>query len=128
MSKFLNYYITPIIIAVLIIIFSSIPGNQYPELEAGGYDYSNITNTIAHLIEFALLAFFTLRAFNQSKMTRGYKVLISLVLLVLFAITDEYHQAYAPGREVSFIDLLFDSLGILTGLGLYMRRENWRLK
>lgn len=112
--------------AVLIFTFSSIPGQDYPDLTAGGYDYSNITNSIAHILEFGFLAFLTLRAGNQNqKMPKGAKVLICLILLLLFAASDEWHQHFVPGREVALKDWLMDALGVLAGSGLYIRRQNW---
>lgn len=35
---------------------------------------------------------------------------------VLFAIFDEMHQSFIPGRSVEFLDLVFDVLGTLMGI------------
>ncbi|MFH1173233.1 MAG: VanZ family protein [bacterium] len=127
LNKFLSYYLPPLAMAVLIFTFSSIPGKDYPEMALGGHDYSNITNSIAHIIEYALFGFLTLRAFDRAKSSRWFKLSLCLALLLLFAWSDEYHQSFVPGREVSLEDWLMDIVGILTGLGLYLKRENWPL-
>lgn len=44
--------------------------------------------------------------------------LIALLLAVLYAISDEYHQAWTPLRRPSPIDVLIDSAGAATALWL----------
>ena len=44
-----------------------------------------------------------------------YKFRLSIVLVVLYAITDEFHQMFIPGRSASYIDVLIDTAGGLTG-------------
>ncbi len=139
MPKFINYYLPPLLLAVLIFILSAIPGQDYPDLTAGGYDYSNITNFIAHIIEFGLLAFLTLRAIDpptkifggrasqNKKLSLRAKVFICLILLLLFAASDEWHQHFVPGREVRLSDWLMDALGVLAGLGFYLKRQKWEI-
>lgn len=125
LNKFLIYYLPPVAMALLVFIFSSVPGNDYPKMTAGGHDWSNITNSIAHIIEYSLLGFLTIRAFDHSQVSKKKKLFICLVLLLLYGLSDEFHQSFVPGREVSFMDWLMDAIGSLTGLGLYMRKENW---
>jgi VanZ family protein len=38
----------------------------------------------------------------------------------MYAITDEVHQIYVPGRSGGRKDILIDSLGILTGIGVVL--------
>ena len=43
-------------------------------------------------------------------------------LAICYAITDEIHQAFVPGRHPSAVDiLLFDNLGAILGLILWER-------
>ncbi len=115
--------------AILIFSFSSIPCNQYPSMEKGGFDYSDITNTVAHLIEYALLSFLTLRAFDRNnKLSRRKKLVLTLFLTFLFAASDEWHQSFVPERECRWSDWLVDLLGVLTGTGLFMRLKNWSVR
>ena len=41
-----------------------------------------------------------------------------LVGLVLFAISDEFHQSFVPGRTASFMDIGLDLIGIFCGLAV----------
>ena len=46
-----------------------------------------------------------------------------MVALAVFALTDELHQAWVPGREPEVLDLLADAIGIL--LGALLARGRW---
>lgn len=44
----------------------------------------------------------------------------ALGLSALYAVTDEWHQLYVPGRGGQLTDVLIDSAGALTGILLYI--------
>jgi len=44
------------------------------------------------------------------------KVIISFSIGVVYAITDEIHQGFIPGRGPSVRDVFIDSFGVLTGI------------
>lgn len=64
-----------------------------------------------HLIEYAVLTFFLNIGYRRSAP--------SAVTAYLYALTDEFHQTFIPGREGKFADTLIDILGILIGLFFY---------
>jgi VanZ family protein len=80
-----------------------------------------ITRKIAHFLEYALLAFLAARAFSSSTQTalRQRWFLISLLLVVLYSLSDEYHQSFVQGRGASIYDSFIDMSGGLTALLLY---------
>ena len=49
----------------------------------------------------------------------------ALFLTIVYGATDELHQAFVPGRDPSWTDLGFDSLGALIGL-LVWEALPWR--
>jgi VanZ family protein len=62
----------------------------------------------AHILGYSLLALATWYAINFD-MSRGWLVLL---FAVLYAITDEFHQSFVPGRHSSWVDILiFDGGG-----------------
>ena len=62
------------------------------------------------MIGYALLAFSYWRAFDFMEEKRW----IAWFLAVLYALTDEFHQSFVPGRHPSMWDvILFDNLGML---------------
>lgn len=45
-----------------------------------------------------------------------FKVIMSFFIGVTYAITDEIHQYFTPGRNASIVDVCIDSAGVLTGI------------
>ncbi|KAB2336741.1 VanZ family protein [Cytobacillus depressus] len=69
----------------------------------------------AHFIVFCLLGFFTLRAF--SKIMKGRSaIIITLILVGIYASFDEYHQSLTGGRTPLVEDVMLDSLGGMFGI------------
>ena len=50
-------------------------------------------------------------------------MILSLLICLLFAAGDELHQRFVPGRNGRLEDILIDSIGAMTGLGLYWIRN-----
>ena len=75
----------------------------------------------AHFTEYAILALLSARAFSTSSkdQLRRRWFFISLALIVLYALADEYHQSFVPSRTSSIYDSLIDMSGGLTMLCLY---------
>lgn len=74
-----------------------------------------IVNKGGHMIGYGVLALCFWRGF-EFKGNRGW---LAWVLAVLYAVTDEYHQSFVPGRFPSIFDVLvYDNLGALISVGL----------
>ena len=41
------------------------------------------------------------------------KVIISLILGAIYAISDEFHQSFIPDRSSSFFDVIIDTSGVI---------------
>ena len=90
------------------------PGTSQAQLDA----IHVITRKLAHFSEYALLGLLAARAFLTSP---GPKVrqnwfLISFVLVIVYALLDEYHQSFVPSRTASIFDSFIDISGGLTAL------------
>lgn len=71
----------------------------------------------AHFSEFALLgllAFLFFWTFNG--MRNKYKVILPLVSGFVYAVGDEIHQGFVPGRACRALDVLIDFAGVLTAV------------
>jgi len=73
---------------------------------------------LGHFTEYAILALFAARAFRGSSIASLSKkwFLVSLVFVIVYALTDEFHQMFVPTRTASIFDSMIDSLGGLTAL------------
>jgi VanZ family protein len=79
----------------------------------------------AHFTEYAVLGIFAARAFITSShegLRRAW-FLIALLMISLYSLSDEYHQAFVASRTGSIYDSFIDMAGGLTALALYMTRQ-----
>ncbi|MDF2472345.1 MAG: hypothetical protein K0R21_127 [Anaerocolumna sp.] len=74
----------------------------------------------AHMTEYSLLAVtvaYPLYLYGS----RGYKLVLRTELIsILYAVTDEIHQLYVPGRSGQISDVLIDGTGALIGCLLFV--------
>jgi VanZ family protein len=72
-----------------------------------------------HFVEYAVLGFLTTHAAGRTfpDRARARVVIFGWMTAVLFGVSDELHQAFVPGRNADFYDLVADSLGALVGAG-----------
>jgi VanZ family protein len=85
----------------------------------------------AHLAEYALLALLVWRALSQrlEHCERGWRWLDAgraLLLVIAYAISDEFHQNFVPSRQASAADVLIDATGALLGLLFLHSLGRWR--
>jgi VanZ family protein len=84
-----------------------------------------IMRKIAHFTEYAILGFLAARAFRTSPRPAISQrwFLICVTLVVVYALTDEYHQTFVPSRTASIFDSLIDMAGGLTALIVIRKRS-----
>ena len=73
-----------------------------------------------HVTEYAILAWLAARAFATSSrvLLRSRWFWLSLLVVIAYSLSDEFHQSFVPSRTGSVYDSLIDSLGGLTMLAL----------
>lgn len=81
--------------------------------------YNFLVRKIAHFLEFFILAILIER-FISLFQTKN-KIIICILLCLLVAIGDEFHQSFIPLRDCNINDVLIDLSGTIFGLGLYVK-------
>lgn len=77
---------------------------------------------LGHLSEYAIFSLLLYRCFRKSREGgwHAQPALWSIVVAGLYALTDEFHQLFVPGRTASLLDSGIDTVGAALGmLGLY---------
>lgn len=99
--------------AALIFALSAIPDLK----SEFSLQWDFLLRKLAHATEYALLAFFVLRAESAGHHQHHPWALLLGAWLVatLYAATDEWHQSFVPGREPAVHDVILDSSGALLG-------------
>ena len=75
---------------------------------------------LAHFFLYALGGILILAHINLYNITNKNKVIISWIIGTAYAITDEIHQLFIPGRSGEIRDVFIDSLGIIIGILILM--------
>ena len=87
-----------------------------PDLPHPGGGWADLLfSSGAHAFVFGVLAVLWARALEG----RRRALWIAFALTVLYALSDEFHQAFVPGRTPDPLDLLCDGLGALAGLAVW---------
>ena len=91
----------------LIFFLSSLHGFSLPELPKN-------SDKFIHTVAYMPLGFLFYMSFIKSGFGR-YVFAFAMLLTVLYGVTDEFHQAFVPGRYASVGDVMADSIGALLG-------------
>ena len=143
--------ILPLIITVLIMVFiflqSALPADLSQEesnlivqaliefLQIDAELLSFVVRKCAHFTEYLLLGmslYATVREYDPVRLERSEQLrrtaLISWGIGALYALTDEVHQAFVPGRSCEIRDMLIDSCGVAAGVLIMTVLRSRRLK
>ena len=107
-SGFRTYQLPAILWALLIFISSSIPSSLMPSLKIFDFDKA------IHFGIYFLFSFLTYRALRfQSRwpLLARHALLGTVLLIILYGASDEFHQYFVPGRQADVFDLMADTLG-----------------
>lgn len=97
-------WVITVLIAISIFYMSTKTASSFPSYG------SNLYSILYHL-----LAFFFLSLFLSISLVKGKRknfLLISITAAILYALTDEIHQFFVPGRSSSLKDAFTDAVGI----------------
>ena len=88
----------------------------YPEFEVDIHRLNHIIRKNAHFFGYLLLGVLASLVLRLNGF-KGFKLfVVSLVFCVLYAISDEIHQHFVPGRGPQVRDVLIDSAGSTVGI------------
>ncbi len=109
------------VVAWMATIFFLSAQPDLPHPSSGWLDW--VISSAAHLFMFAVLAILWARALGRGR--RSW--LIAVGLTCLYALSDEFHQLFVPGRHADPWDLAFDALGAVLGVGgwAWLERRIW---
>ena len=74
----------------------------------------------AHMTEYAVLGFLLVGALIYKRKKYKLNAIVSLLVAALYAVSDEIHQYFVPGRSCRIIDIGIDSLGAILSISLHL--------
>ena len=127
--KKLLRFIPAAVIMIVIFLFSAQTGTEstavsdgFISAAAGEEKVGNelitvIVRKIAHFLEYAALGaaiYFGMRGVGTDK-KQGWRIILSALSGGLYAVSDEIHQYFVPGRACMVIDMFIDACGAACG-------------
>jgi VanZ family protein len=108
MKHFLRYKFPAVLWAIVIYIASSIPGAKMPRF------IHHINDKLLHISVFfvlGLLVYLALEPRAKTPFLNWKRCAIAVLVVVVYGMTDEFHQAFVPGRTVDILDVTADTIG-----------------
>ncbi len=115
MNLWLRRWGPAVLMMILIFAASSTPGHDLPSFGTWDFDVKKG----GHMTGYALLAAGYLHALANSRPFSRRLLVLSVCLAGIYAITDEFHQLFTPGRTSSPIDVGIDVVGAAIGVLLW---------
>jgi VanZ family protein len=108
------------VIAWMAVIFvvSSIPKSSIPKVKIFEFD------KIFHMAEFLILAVLLSRAIGASFSNISFMktAILAIIVSAFYAVFDEWHQKFIPGRVPDIFDFIVDFIGASIGVLIYRMR------
>ena len=107
-NKLIKYWLPVLIYLIVIFLFSDHPTVTVTTIDWGDFFFKKTV----HFFEYAFLFILFYRAFRTLSIPFLKIVILSFVFTILYAISDELHQVFIPGRTGTLRDVLIDSAGV----------------
>lgn len=86
--------------------------------------FDGVIRKMAHFFLYFCLGLLTIKAWCWRK-DRSW--VYALFFCFCYAVTDEFHQSFVPGRSAEIHDVLLDTIGSFTGIMvIFFLRKIWR--
>ncbi|MFO7742272.1 MAG: VanZ family protein [Anaerolineae bacterium] len=95
-----------------------------PSLPSAPAWWDLILKKTMHAVAYAILTCLYLRALRGTWEDDRITRVAGVILAVAYAISDEVHQTFVPGRNGTWVDVLLDGVGILSVMLLDSRHAN----
>ena len=80
----------------------------------------SVIRKMAHFSIYTLMGFLLMSFISTYDLKENKRIMVSLCIGAIYAISDEIHQLFVPGRSGQITDILLDSMGVLLGILLVL--------
>lgn len=93
--------------------YETTPESELAEIETS---VTKLVRKLAHFSIYGGLGFLSLLTFSRYNLSRRKLYTVSAVFCFLYAVSDELHQYFIPGRSCEALDVLIDFSGSVCGM------------
>ena len=80
----------------------------------------------AHLLVYFVLGYLMISTLKEFRLVDKRTYIFAVILCMLYAVSDEVHQYFIPGRNAGVIDIVIDTVG--SSLGVWKWSNKFRLE
>ena len=80
----------------------------------------------AHIISYFILGVLMVSLLKEFRLVDKRTFIFAVIMCILYAISDEVHQYYVPGRSGDVVDVLIDTVGSI--FGVWFWASKWKYK
>lgn len=80
--------------------------------------FNHYLRKTAHFIAYMILGILMMNVLKAMGVGGKKRIALALLICIVYAITDEFHQLFVPGRGAQVKDVIIDSIGALVGVGI----------
>lgn len=106
-----------LILAIEIFLFSTI------KTTAGAIPSGLNLATFYHFGIFFLFTFFLFMTVKPQDKIKTEHIVLTLIISLIYATSDEFHQLFVPGRMFSITDIVTDLMGSIVAILIYPKRK-----
>lgn len=80
--------------------------------------FNHYLRKTAHFVAYMVLGILVMNVLKAMGVGGKKRIALALLICIVYAITDEFHQLFVPGRGAQVKDVIIDSIGALVGVGI----------
>ena len=90
----------------------------------------SIIRKVAHFSIYTVVGFLLMGLLSTYKIKDKWRLIMTIGIGILYAISDEFHQSFSPGRSPKVTDVYIDTLGVIVGalLVIFIRMVYKKIK
>ena len=115
-----------IVTSMVVNVTTNVTNKEYTreEVKKKVEDSTFYIRKTAHFTEYLILGILVLNLLSNYGKINKKMLLLALIFCYLYAVSDEIHQIFIPGRTAKFLDTLIDGAGSLIGIILFSLFKN----
>ena len=105
--------------------YNNLPEKQQNEIS---HRTEKIIRKMAHFSIYTVVGLLLMALLCTYHLKNSWRVIMTIVIGILYAASDEFHQSFSPGRTPKVTDVYIDTLGVMLGilLVLFIRESYYK--
>ena len=110
-----------VVTSMVVNVTTSVTNKDIPreEVKKKVEDSTFLVRKTAHFTEYLILGILVLQLLSDYTKINKRMLIVSLIICYLYAVSDEVHQIFIPGRTAKVLDTFIDGAGSLVGITIY---------